>query len=133
MQLHRPRKLFRDEFVHLYFLLCPALKLWLESRFKILMRMLLIIKLTTQPIFLVFITLVVFKTEYFPCDFHFYVLNITNKPWKIVCGMDFRQETWYFIISPALAYYLVFWIQTLICLFKMGSDVSVIILSINWF
>ena len=33
MQLHHPRTLFRFEFVHLYFVLCPLLKLWLESRF----------------------------------------------------------------------------------------------------
>ena len=83
---------------------------------------------------LVFITLQVVKTEYFPLEFHFYISNMTNEVYEVVCVMDFVlqvPENSHFIISPALTY-LVFWTHPLICIFKMGWDVFVIIFSINY-
>ena len=35
--------------------------------------------LPSQSWLMVFITLQVVKTEYFPCDLHFFVLNMTKK------------------------------------------------------
>ena len=56
---------------------------------------------------LVFITLQVVKTEYFPLEFHFYISNMTNEVYEVVCVMDFVlqvPENSHFIISPALTY-----------------------------
>ena len=72
---------------------------------------------------LVYITLQVVKTEYYPCDFHFLVLNMTNEAQEDVCvlgfrlGMDWNISHCYNISITGL---IIFSIKASICLFKVG-------------
>ena len=137
---------FRFEFVYLYFFWAHYFNFGLKSDFLNIMPqfnwkyiltafipMLLIIKLTTQPIFFKLLVFIALQNT-----FHaIFIYCIKYDKWSLrscLCnGFSTRNmlpENSHFIISPSLAY-LVFWIQTLLFLFQMGWDVFVIIFSIN--